>query len=200
MLQKGGVVCMQKRCENCGNILSETERACPICGIPTGASAKPLSDESDGGDLIVRSSNPAVRRKRYVTLSTVIMVVLAIALLIAALSTCVGGSGFFEKPKEYSRDLGYYNYNDTYFYNQDGSWYQYDEALGWILADPSDDFLDHYDSYYEGRINGESGVSDFRDSEYYDPQAGLVERSDNSGGGVDNGGNDNNDLDNDADW
>ena len=77
----------------------------------------------------------------------------------------------------YNKDLGYYNYNNTVYYNQGGNWYEYDPALGWILADPSDDFLDHYDNYYEGQINnGSSDVSDFRDSEYYDPNAGLTEQ------------------------
>ncbi|MBQ1354065.1 MAG: hypothetical protein IIY42_04365, partial [Ruminococcus sp.] len=107
-------------------------------------------------------------------------------------------------PMNYNKDLGYYNYNNTVYYNQGGNWYEYDPALGWILADPSDDFLDHYDNYYEGQINnGSSDVSDFRDSEYYDPNAGLTEQ-DGDMWNRDNGQNhqeySNLDSDMDDDW
>ena len=195
---------MSNRCENCGNILSATDRICPVCSIPVAASEQKEAAFSDEFDSFVRSSNPTVKRKHYVTLSTVIMVLLAIVVLVVLLYSFLGKSSLCSKPMEYSRELGYYNYNDTVYYNQDGSWYEYDPALGWILADPSDDFLDHYDEYYEGKSNSESsGISDFRDSEYYDPSAGLVERSDSgkSNGDAQNYHEyNNNDSDMDGDW
>ena len=195
---------MSKRCENCGNILSDADRFCPVCSIPVAAPEDNETSVSNDFDGFVRSSNPSVKRQHYVTLSTVIMVLLAIAALIVILSSFIGKSALCSKPMKYSDDLGYYNYNDTVYYNQNGSWYEYDPALGWILADPSDDFLDHSDNYYEGKFNSEgSDVSDFRDSEFYDPNAGLVERDDS--GKNDNGGQNyneykNNDSDMDGDW
>ena len=144
---------MRRQCENCGNYLNETDRACPVCGIPASFPEDKVKAASDEFASLVRSSNPSVKRQRYVTLSTVVIAVLSIALLLVTLSTCLGGSKLCSKPMNYNKDLGYYNYNNTVYYNQGGNWYEYDPALGWILADPSDDFLDHYDNYYEGQIN-----------------------------------------------
>ena len=195
---------MRRQCENCGNYLTEADRACPVCGIPASFPPEKVKAASDEFDSLVRSSNPSVKKQRYVTLSTVVIAVLSIALLLVTLSTCLGSSKLCSKPMNYNKDLGYYNYNDKTYYNQGGSWYEYDPALGWILADPSDDFLDHYDNYYEGQINnGSSDVSDFRDSEYYDPNAGLTEQD----GDMWNRDNDRNhqeysnlDYDMDDDW
>ena len=189
---------MPVRCENCGSFLYETDRVCPVCGSSAGSF--PYGGSDDAHDSLILCDNEVpVKRKRFRRISTVIIVVIVFALLTAAVFTCVSGSGFFGKRKYYKKDLGYYNYNNTVYYNQDGRWYQYDKALGWIIASPDDDFLDNYENYYEGRIN-EGDVSDFRKSEYYDPDAGLVERSDNGGGVNNQVGNDNNDFEGDGDW
>ncbi|MBQ5630435.1 MAG: hypothetical protein IIV15_03915, partial [Ruminococcus sp.] len=112
---------MRRQCENCGNYLNETDRACPVCGIPASFPEDKVKAASDEFDSLVRSSNPSVKRQRYVTLSTVVIAVLSIALLLVTLSTCLGGSKLCSKPMNYNKDLGYYNYNNTVYYNQGGN-------------------------------------------------------------------------------
>ena len=60
---------MRRQCENCGNYLNETDRACPVCGIPASFPEDKVKAASDEFDSLVRSSNPSVKRQRYVTLS-----------------------------------------------------------------------------------------------------------------------------------
>lgn len=134
---------------------------------------KPQKSYDDYNDY-VHSTNPSVQKRRYITLPSLLFILAVIAAVIGLLVLLFRTMSDKQKYPVYQRDLGYYQYKDTTFYNQGGSWYQYDEGLGWILADPSDDFLDHYDEYYEGRTNtADSDLPDFSSSEYYDPQAGI---------------------------
>ena len=192
---------MEIKCNNCGNYISESDRFCPFCSIPCSSAASGITAASDNTAHMTLSEKIAVKRKRYAAFSTAVMALLTLALILAALSTCVGGFNLFGKNADYSRDIGYYKYNDTYYYNQGGNCYQYDQALGWVIADPSDDFLDSYSTYYEGRVvESGSGVSDFKYSDYYDPNAGIIERSENGDDNWAKNNQNNSDFGNDGDF
>lgn len=196
---------MQTRCDNCGEMVSLNEQYCPTCGIPLKrrkAAQEPADDVSDSDLFLERNTYPEAPEKRLVTLPNVLLALLAIAILVAGVYAFLGNTNLCSGGKRMvlNRDTGYYQYNNTTFYNQDGRWYQYDSALGWVLADPSDDFLDNYTDYYEG-VNRDSGnVRDFRESEYYDPNAGWSAVDDSNQGDGQNNYSIQDDDFGDGDW
>ena len=91
----------------------------------------------------------------------VLMVCIGIMLLslISMVASCVGGK---------DRADGYYHYNDTYYYNQHGSWYTYDDDYDWIPAVVDQELEDNASDYYESsNYSSGYGVEDFGDSNYY---------------------------------
>ena len=189
---------MQKKCEKCGRVLSDSERICPVCGTAVTVLSKENNDTADDYSGYVYAEADVVRDepRRGLTLSTLILATVVLGILIAAAVMFLRSSPACAKPMEYSPDLGYYKYSNIYYYKQGGSWYQYDAALGWVMADPSESFLENYNSYYEGRaLVEEYAVPDFRNSDYYDSSAGLNERISNGennsldpgNGGMENG-------------
>lgn len=71
---------------------------------------------------------------------------------------------FKDSPSE-----GYYKYNNHYYYNQSGSYYEYDtKDDDWIYYGASAPFNEKsYSDYYVGGYYSTSGISDFSNSNYY---------------------------------
>lgn len=110
----------------------------------------------------------AKKRKVFLRNSAVILLVAAVCAAMTYFTyRCVFlGNAHHSR----SSDRGYYSYQNTTYYLQDGVWYEYDDALGWVLADPDESFLEDYKSYYNGTVfNYQNGASDFSGSDYYKP-------------------------------
>lgn len=124
----------------------------------------------DFEDGLVKSTNPAAGKKKKIRLVDLIIALLAVALCVV-LMLYAFRCAFTDKPQaSYDSERGYYNYNDTTLYYQDGIWYEYDYGLGWVLADPDESFLEEHNSYYDGSLyESQNGASDFSMSEYYKP-------------------------------
>lgn len=73
-----------------------------------------------------------------------------------------------------SRHNGYYNYNDTVYYNYDNNWYYYDNDYdSWVDTNSYDpgvnSITESYDDYYvSDDWNSDIDASDWDDTEYYD--------------------------------
>ncbi|MBR0208335.1 MAG: zinc ribbon domain-containing protein [Oscillospiraceae bacterium] len=65
---------------------------------------------------------------------------------------------------------GYYHYNDQYYYNQNDSWYLYDDYGGWYpIYTVDDELTQNYGDYYTSYSYDDGyGVESFSDSSYYD--------------------------------
>lgn len=140
---------------------------------------------------------PAKRRRvTLLNMTTVLLVLFVCASICVFLFNCVfhsGRSGGF-----YSKDTGYYSYNGTTYYNQNGRWFEYDELLGWVIADPSEDFLNNYPSYFDGQAyDAQSGVKSFSGSQYYEPDLSFGENNSGNNGADNNRNNDLDDYDRD---
>lgn len=67
---------------------------------------------------------------------------------------------------------GYYNYNDNVYYYQHDTWYDYDDAMGWVPITPVSDLADNFNDYYQGSgYDSGSEYSSFSDSDYYHPDS-----------------------------
>ena len=64
---------------------------------------------------------------------------------------------------------GYYYYGDTYYYNQNDSWFEYDSTVDeWYPTTVDETLTDHYDDYFASSSYSSSyEASDFSDSSYY---------------------------------
>ena len=68
---------------------------------------------------------------------------------------------------------GYYNYNGSYYYSQNGNWYLYDVNEGWVDVIPDDKLKNNSSKYFNDSSYSEDyDIKDFRDSEYYIPDLG----------------------------
>ena len=66
---------------------------------------------------------------------------------------------------------GYYKYDDTLYYQRNGSWYYYDDTYNdWYSTTVDDELQNNYDDYFESYSYDDSyGGSDYTDSDsYYD--------------------------------
>ena len=63
---------------------------------------------------------------------------------------------------------GYYLYNDDYYYYQSGSWYEYDDYMGWYYVDVHDDLRNNYKDYYQSsNFSSYYDIDNFENSDYY---------------------------------
>lgn len=63
---------------------------------------------------------------------------------------------------------GYYQYNGSYYYNQNDTWYTYDDDYDWIPAVVDTELEENYSDYYSSSDYSSSyDVEDFSDSSYY---------------------------------
>ncbi len=124
----------------------------------------------DSKDELAQNVKLIASKKRKLFARNIIVVML--------IATCCFGFVFFvyrcfifgNTHNSRNSERGYYKYQDTTFYYQDGVWYEYDAALGWIYAAPDDAFLEDYRSYYNGTMyENQNGVTDFSGSGYYRP-------------------------------
>ena len=122
------------------------------------------------GDIeLIHGFEPPEKRKKPI--APILLAVLIIAALAYLAYLLLGGKGFWEpKRQSFGSDNGYYTFNETTYYKQGGSWYEYDDGMGWIIAAPGDEFLDNYGNYFEGDLySREFGGKSFSQSEYYKP-------------------------------
>lgn len=152
-------------------------------------------------ELIHGFEPPEKRKKPVVPILFAVLIIAALAYLAYLL---LGGKGFWEpNPRRVSSDTGYYTFNETTYYKQGGSWYEYDDGMGWIIAAPTDEFLDNYDNYFEGNLySREFGGKSFAESDYYKPeQNGYGEGKAGENGQVSGSSPaPENDYDEDYDW
>jgi len=110
-------------------------------------------------------------------------------------------------------DTGYYKYDNTLYYQRNGSWYYYDQiANDWYSTDVDEELSDNYDDYYESYSYDESyGGSNYNDSgsyyeNYYDTDNNWDDDWDDddwdydSGSDWDSGWDSGYDSDWDSDW
>ena len=111
-----------------------------------------------------RSSNTSNRRRGSSDWSNRVGLIIFIIVLAAYLLMSKAGH----------RHDGYYNYNDTVYYNYDNNWYYYDDTYDdWYQTDTYDPGVDSitesYDDYYVSEDwNSDMDASDWDDSYYYD--------------------------------
>lgn len=133
------------------------------------------------GDIeLIHGYEPPEKRKKPIV--PILFTLLIIAALVYIAYLLLGGKGFWMQPRRASSDTGYYSFNKTTYYKQDGIWYEYDDGLGWIMAAPSDEFLDNSDKYYEGVYNKEYSSKPFSQSDYYKPEQNYFGEGGNSNG------------------
>ena len=148
-----------------------------------------------------RSSSPSAPSSPTPSRSTkfrlrpwmIIVIFVLILMIVSRLSSC--GS-----PRN-----GYYSYGKDDYYYQNGSWYGYDDAAGWLYVIPGMDFLNSAGDYYNGSdYDSGSDYSDFSDSDYYNSYDSGGSRDWDSNWGNDDswdGGSwDSGDTDWDSDW
>ncbi|MGN1299469.1 MAG: hypothetical protein ACI4UE_05780 [Candidatus Scatovivens sp.] len=64
---------------------------------------------------------------------------------------------------------GYYNYNNDYYYYQNGSWYKYDDYGSWGYTTAPQLLKENYSDYYNSYDYSYSyGISNFENSLYYE--------------------------------
>lgn len=134
-------------------------------------------------DGYVHSTHPPAAKRKKILLVDLIIALLAVTAVVLLMMNTFQCSVFGgQKKPAVSGDTGYYSYKDTTLYNQNGIWYEYDTALGWVLADPSEDFLENYNTYYDNSAYPEKeGVADFRGSGFYqEPDANHSSQGENS--------------------
>ena len=104
------------------------------------------------GDIeLIHGFEPPEKRKKPI--APILLAALIIAALAYLAYLLLGGKGFWEpNPQRFDSDNGYYTFNETTYYKQGGSWYEYDDGMGWIIAAPGDEFLDNYGNYFEGDL------------------------------------------------
>lgn len=97
---------------------------------------------------------------------------------------------------------GYYRYNNDYYYYQAGSWYRYDDILGWHYTEPPRGLEDNYSDYYDSSTyRGSYGIDDFKDSGYYKGSSGSSSSSWDSSSDWDSGSSwDSGSTDWSSDW
>ena len=124
----------------------------------------------DSGKELARNAKLITAKKRKVFFFFFFVVLLVLTVCVAMVFFIFRCTIFGDTQKNQDSERGYYYYQDTTYYYQNGVWYEYDSALGWVLANPEDSFLDNYKSYYNGSFyENQNGVSDFRVSGYYKP-------------------------------
>lgn len=110
------------------------------------------------------------RKRTFASVGTLAAAALGLVIVV----TVVVGLFVPKQPKG-----GYYRYRDGYYYCQNGSWYVYDSKEGWVGAVPDEDLKNNSSRYFEDNTYHEKyRVEDFRDSDFYVPDAG-----DHEGGG-----------------
>ncbi len=140
-----------------------------------------MATEPVGDFELIYDFEPPEKRKKPIV--PILFAVLIIAALLYLAYLLLGGKGFWvQQPRRASSDTGYYSFNKTTYYKQDGIWYEYDDGLGWIMAAPSDEFLDNSDNYYEGVYNKEYSSKPFSQSDYYKPEQNYFGEGGNSNG------------------
>lgn len=89
-------------------------------------------------------------------------------IIAAALIVFIAG-GLYAASKQ--PDRGYYQYGGNSYYFDNSDWYGYDDSFNnwYLIKDIAEELEDHYNDYYVSEYYDDAyGVSDFRDSAYYD--------------------------------
>ncbi len=122
------------------------------------ASANPYSPAN------VVSRSAAKRRKRGLFHKIkVFCIVLLVLVVVSGVASGIGGYRAEHRPH-----TGYYSYNGNYYYNQNDSWYTYDDNAFWIPAVADEELIENSDSYYQSySYSSQYDVTDFSDSAYY---------------------------------
>ena len=74
---------------------------------------------------------------------------------------------------------GYYNYNNNYYYHQNGSWYQYNKYDSWIYTTVPKELEDNHSTYYRSSNYDYSyDIDNFEYSGYYEEPTSSSSSSD----------------------
>lgn len=160
-----------------------------------------MANEPLGDIELIHGCDPP--EKRRIPIIPILFIMLIIAALVYLAYLLLGGTGLCAPGYQRAgSDTGYYTFNETTYYKQGGSWYEYDPVMGWVMAAPSDELLDNSGDYYKGDLySSDFGGKSFSDSDYYNPEQNYR----NGGSGSNGQANDNhpafeNDNDEDNDW
>ena len=119
------------------------------------------SAQAGGTDAYSGGAKPQRRGKRKANAVLIGIIALAAAITIGRTAAAIHHTA--------QPSTGYYQYNGSTYYNQNDSWYLYDDIGGWYPLYAVDNELqsnasDYYTSY---SYNEDYGVESFADSEYY---------------------------------
>ena len=119
------------------------------------------SAQADGADAYSGAEKARRRGKRKANPVLIGIIALAAAITIGRTAAAIHHT--------VQPSAGYYQYNGSTYYNQNDSWYLYDDIGGWYPLYTVDDELqnnagEYYTSY---SYNEDYGVESFADSQYY---------------------------------